>query len=654
MKSARKKASSDNPFLELTWIDIQDWAGSKILSRGKSYQRSGQVEELGITKKNEIVAWVEGSTRYATKAFYKLGKLSSVCTCPYKTDCKHGVAAVIEYLESMKKKNPVPLVSANDKRIALIKQGMTALPKDFDDDRDEEPEENDDSSDMFSDKNNSIAAFLNGKSHAELALILTEIAENHPEVKNELQFKSRLSSPSAAALSKTISKEIDKVSDEPGWHSHWEDSRFTPDYSRVKSGLQKLFDSGNFDEIVKLGKKIYSRGMEQTGQSDDEGETIQEIIATLDLVYLALQRCSLPDVDKMEQAIDWELADEYSLSDGLEKFWKKSFSKNDWSTTAERLLRRLTDLHFVNDSSEFVQNYNRDKLTDQIIKALDLADRADEVLNICIQEAPITGSFDRLVTKLRKTGMFNEAEEWIRKGLKVTREKLPGIASRLREHLLDIHNEKRDWPFSAAIKADDFFEHPSIIGYTELKKACDKAMVWNEARSQVILFLNTGKRPKSGNPGWTLPDTGIATTSRGGYLHPPFTTNLIEIALLEKDIDEALRLYDEDQHKSKGQSFFGFGLGSNISEQIAEAVKEKYPDRSIAIWKKIAESHIDRTNPKEYSIALGYLNRIQKVMKKNGNDNDFKEYIADIKEQNKRKIRLIEMLDSLTGKRIID
>ena len=124
--------------------------------------------------------------------------------------------------------------------------------------------------------------------------------------------------------------------------------------------------------------------------------------------------------------------------------------------------------------------------------------------------------------------------------------------------------------------------------------------------------------------------------------------------LTEKDIDEALRLYDHDDRMRKNQLFLGYNWGQSLSDQIAEAVKEKYPDRSISIWKKAAESHIDRTSPKEYSIALGYLDRIQKVMKKIDKQEEFRKYIADLRSCNSRKIRLIEMLDSLTGKRIVD
>ncbi len=33
-------------FLDITWLDLESWAGSKIVSRGRSYQRSEYVSDL--------------------------------------------------------------------------------------------------------------------------------------------------------------------------------------------------------------------------------------------------------------------------------------------------------------------------------------------------------------------------------------------------------------------------------------------------------------------------------------------------------------------------------------------------------------------------------------------------------------------------------
>jgi len=51
----------------LTWNDIDGWASENIISRGKTYQRQGRVFDLAVTIDGVLIAWVDGSERYATK-----------------------------------------------------------------------------------------------------------------------------------------------------------------------------------------------------------------------------------------------------------------------------------------------------------------------------------------------------------------------------------------------------------------------------------------------------------------------------------------------------------------------------------------------------------------------------------------------------------
>jgi len=60
MSRARKTI---NPFTKLTWADLEEWAGGKIVGRGKQYQRSGCVSELARTADGGLIAWVDGSRR---------------------------------------------------------------------------------------------------------------------------------------------------------------------------------------------------------------------------------------------------------------------------------------------------------------------------------------------------------------------------------------------------------------------------------------------------------------------------------------------------------------------------------------------------------------------------------------------------------------
>jgi uncharacterized Zn finger protein len=50
-------------FKQVTWAEIEDWAGDKIAGRGQSYQRGHQVQDLAQTADGAAVAWVQGTHR---------------------------------------------------------------------------------------------------------------------------------------------------------------------------------------------------------------------------------------------------------------------------------------------------------------------------------------------------------------------------------------------------------------------------------------------------------------------------------------------------------------------------------------------------------------------------------------------------------------
>ena len=116
-----KKKSRLDKFSRLTWNDIDGWTSGNIISRGRTYQRQGRVFDLVVTTDGGLIAWVEGSERYATKVVMDTdGQLDSICTCPYRFDCKHGVALVLECLAQLEKNRIVPEIKPDDVRLALL------------------------------------------------------------------------------------------------------------------------------------------------------------------------------------------------------------------------------------------------------------------------------------------------------------------------------------------------------------------------------------------------------------------------------------------------------------------------------------------------------------------------------------------------------
>jgi uncharacterized Zn finger protein len=633
-------------FQDISWADLESWAGSRVVSRGKSYQRSKLVRDLAITEAGDLLAWISGSNTYATKVSIDKGAIVSFCTCPYYGACKHAVAVVLEYLHHIENGMDVLQADKRDERLLLAEED-SEYPDDDDDSYDNDKNGHADTSRLArQSKISTIDDYLGQKSKEELLNIMNGIISRNPEIGEELNYKAKIAHGKPSALVRTVKREILKASSEPGWRNYWKHTGYTPDYSRVRSGLQRLRDEGHADEVVTLGERLFSAGIDQVEQSNDEGETAEEVAGALKIVFGALGECSLGSADKMEKAIDFALSDDYGLCRGLELFWKRRFGKKDWDALADRLIGRLNCLKNEDSEKSFPRDYRRDRLTDEIIRALEKAGRDAEAIDLCMREAEITGSYVRLVKLLRKAGRISETEIWIREGIKATLNKLPGIASALKDELLDIRRSQKDWLFVAAIRAADFFEDPCIKNFEELKTASERAKVWLSVRGAVLHFLESGNLPGQ-RADWPLPDIGLEKSGRLRKLSLPMTSVLIDIAIYEKRVDDVLRWYEAGSRKDRER------FGDRREDDVAVAVAAVYPDKAVGIWKRIAEIHVSQTNVGEYMIGADYLRKVRKTLIKNGKTSEWDTYVARLREANRRRPRLVETLDALSEKPII-
>ncbi|PIP38613.1 MAG: hypothetical protein COX19_11740 [Desulfobacterales bacterium CG23_combo_of_CG06-09_8_20_14_all_51_8] len=108
-------------FRELTWADLNLWAGKNIVSQGRDCYLRKEVRELAMTPSGSILAWVEAEELFATQVEYADGELYSECTCqPVENTCIHAIAVIIEFIVHLKKKIDVPMAPSNDRRFFLL------------------------------------------------------------------------------------------------------------------------------------------------------------------------------------------------------------------------------------------------------------------------------------------------------------------------------------------------------------------------------------------------------------------------------------------------------------------------------------------------------------------------------------------------------
>jgi uncharacterized Zn finger protein len=685
------KGSAATPWTALTWSDLDDWAGSRSVSRGQQYQRQGRVRDLVIAPDGRLLATVSGSRKYAAavslaKTSGNARQLESICTCPVgASGCKHAVAVVAEFLASLANNAEVPQADASDHRWAKLAGDYTA---DFDeDDYDDAAQDDFDETGEFDDVHAppkvqrrsaaewdaKIQSLIGQLDRADLATLVWSLVRRFPELRVDFLERVALAEPDISRLVADTRKELRKVTSEIGWRNDWESEGHTPNYSRLKHRLQRLVELGYPDEVADLGRELIERGMQQVAESHDEGETATELSECLDVVFRAIVDSSLPPPDKILFVIDACLADDYGiLGESLSAVLDANSTAADWSTVADRLAVRLQQANY-RPKHDFSRNYHREQISGWLLMALEKAGRLSELAAVYEAEARTTASYERFVKYLIEQGRTQDAEHWAREGIEKTQERLPGIAASLQQMLCDVARSRKQWNVVAAHAAADFFDRPSAQGFVDLIAAARKAKCDKPVRAAALAFLESGTPPivyraRKGkieaiaDPEWSLPTID--------YLAPPlqsvidskglpqhYWNVLLEMAIAHKQPDAVLKWYDkivasQDDQTIGSRNWLSYG-GPSYSDQVAAAVATSHPHRALEIYRRGLDSWLPQANHSAYEACAGYLKKMRTIYQSLNHECDWQQLIADIRQKYGNRPRFMEVLDRLDGRTIL-
>jgi hypothetical protein len=152
---------------------------------------------------------------------------------------------------------------------------------------------------------------------------------------------------------------------------------------------------------------------------------------------------------------------------------------------------------------------------------------------------------------------------------------------------------------------------PFLRHYQELRDLAKRLERWETLRLEVLAFLEQAQN----------------------------TLLLIQIALDEGDIDEALELLRKTAKKDAygytfnyGYSYYGYG---NIALEVARAAEETRPQQAIELYGQYAERLIAQRGRKNYQEACRYLVKMRALYEKLGEGEVWTNYITALREQNR-------------------
>lgn len=635
-------------FLNLTWEDLKDWAGERIVGRGKSYRRN--VEDIRIAPDGALVASVHGTELYSTRAGLNANdELFSECTCPYSWGpCKHAVAVILVYLDACKNKQNIPLVAPDDERLLEL-SGENDDANDFDDpDYGEEYEDDNviEKRRMLPKKNDRVRSHLESLSKKELVDLVIKGENIVPGLSCKLADRDNLKKGDIGKLVASIRNEIKIISSEHAWTNHWNNEGEIPDYSPVKKRLETLLANNHADAVVELGGYLMERGIGQIGQSNDEGETGMEIASCMEVVFEAVMQSSLSTAERLLWDIDLHLRDEYGILDGLKgPVAIDKASPSDWSKVVDALSERMDKLpkRQVGGKDDFSSKYRRERVMRWLLHALERANRKNEINEILERETIYTDCYAELVKRLIQDKQIEKAREWAYKGFAETIERAPGIASRLEEMLREMALNEKNYLLAAAHCAFEFFDRPGVEKYSQLEEIAIKAGVWETVKNHIMSYLEKGERPKGST--WPLPLLELQIRDRTSRWNRfPDTETLIDIAIKEKRYNDVLKWYS-----LSGKS--GGFVRDHTGEKVAQAIQTSHPAEALSIWKALVVHEISQAKPAAYQTAGQYLKKMKTVYARINRPDEWTQCMAELRENNKRRPRMLDVLNLLEGKR---
>ena len=525
-----------NYWENLTWIEISDHFGDKTTDRGRRYGEGGNVQSLWATAEGgNILAVVYGTHEYKTLVALKKERrkgqfiISSTCSCPVGSDCKHGVATITKFLDYLAKNTPIPLCAELDDdtwETFTLDGKKKALKINFDefDDDDDDFWEDDEEDDWDEDDDEEeeppvpkhrkskvepkkfpakkddpltmLKSKLKSKSHDALVDVVLELYNEYSDVREHFKREAFSDSISKTGdLDKLVDKAISLI--DKGFHGvSYDYDRYHRHHGGPEPELDpvckivkqfKRFDNP-LSAIDRIARHLIEKGgeyLEETGAEDT---------CEIDAVFCEMVDVLFASKSNLVEVILWahEISHtgEYGIGGyAVKKILEFAWPVNAWSDVADTMLDKMGK----NPAEE-------DWGLRTIVETLDNAKRQAEATDLLRKKAKKPWDHELLANRLIKSGLLDEAEKL------VLQQQAEAVKDKERRHfhyhdvwidkLKTIAEKRKDWASLASFQAAEFFEQPVRRNITPLIVTSKKLKVEPIVRQAIQEFLQTGDYPE--------------------------------------------------------------------------------------------------------------------------------------------------------------
>ena len=581
--------------------DLQRATDPRSWQRGVAYFRDGRVESL-MADGGVIHARVAGNDDYRVQLRVEDGPVEGDCSCPMGDGgvfCKHCVAVGLAYLAGQAEYADGGDAQSPKKRRSRKERSIT--PDD-------------------------VRAYLAGQGKQRLVDLIMERLPWDDELRQRLFLRAARHGPgglSVSAYRKAIT-DATRISSRG-----FIDYRSAPGFARrveaAIDSIQELLDDGHATEVIDLAEHAIVRCEKALGSMDDSDGYMGSIMHRLGEIHHAACLAVRPDPEELARRLfRWELETDWDTFYGAAEAYADVFGQEGlavYRRLAQAQWDKLPALGPGDDRHSF--EGNRFRLTSIMESLARASGDTERLVAVMSKDLSSAYQFLQIAGVYKETGQTDKALEWAQRGLTAFA-KAPD--ERLEDFVADEYHRRRRHDEAMALIWGQFERRPGLEAYIHLRKHADRAKQWPAWRERALSLIHREIGEAMRQP---------RKADRWAPWAPPDHSSLVEIYLWEKDVESAW------QEAQVG------GCSDRLWTELARRREKDHPADAAGIYRKQIDPIVSRTNNEAYREAVELLRRIKKLMARLGQNAEFTQFLAALRETHRRKRNFMAMAKGL-------
>jgi len=573
-------------------------AGSRSFERGVRYQADGRVNAIAVSA-DVIEATVQGADPYSVRIAAQDGRIVSYCSCPMGDAgafCKHCVALALAWIEPEAGRIWGAMLDGPTSPREPV--GRTGDRPDPTDDRSDDPPED------------LVQAYLGDLDHESLVeLIVAEMA--HDEA---LDARIRLRATASDPDTRGMGAALDRATAVRDFLEYGDVPAFASDVEAVADTIEAIISDGHAAAAIELAERGLRRIEEVIEMADDSDGHLGDMLRRFENIHLAACQAADPDpVELARRLFRWELtghwevfheaAERYAdvLGDtGLAEY--RGLAEAEWSKVPER---GPGDHRYRDNGVDSHREFNVTHMMESLAQA---SGDLDQLVAVMSRDLSYAYHYVRIAELCRDAGRGNEALDWAERGV----EAFPKRTDvRLREFLADAYLERSRNDDAMALIWAAFEERPELEAYQRLRRYSERISTWDDWRPRALEVLR-----------------GRITVAE------PDGATLVEIYTWEGEFDAAWVAARDH------------GCERSTMLKLAKQSEAARPVDALAVFQSEVEEVLGVANRRAYTEAMGLLRRIERLMDRQGQVDEFAAYAATVRAANARRSTFCSMFDA--------